>query len=102
MKAPAGFEPAFGHYTGTPDATHAGFIPPYSSVASDNTIRETLPALHSDMLLSGQRISRRALPVVKWIDGQSLNLRSQIASLCTAANFTPALAGGGDFSQMTV
>jgi len=29
------------------DATRAGFVLPYSSVTSDNTIRETQPALHT-------------------------------------------------------
>ena len=45
---------AFGHYTGTPDATHAGFVPPYSSATSDNTIRETLQVCTPLRLFAGE------------------------------------------------
>ena len=45
-KLKPGFQLSAGLYTGTPVATRVGFILPYSSVVSDNTIRETSPAFH--------------------------------------------------------
>ena len=45
-KLQPGSQLSAGLYTGTPVATRVGFILPYSSVVSDNTIRETSPAFH--------------------------------------------------------